>query len=79
MKLQSAMLVNCPTCGNTVSPNADACPHCGELGFNSQRSLPPVKPGVLVGCLIAIALPVSLLVAFCLLEMITEGLLQNGG
>lgn len=26
------MLLNCPTCGKKISPNADPCPHCGEPG-----------------------------------------------
>lgn len=42
----SSNLVNCKTCGESVSKNANTCPHCGEPNFKpfSQSQSQSLKP-----------------------------------
>lgn len=39
-----AELVKCPTCGNSISTNADSCPSCGEDDFYITETKPEKNP-----------------------------------
>jgi uncharacterized protein (DUF983 family) len=55
-------LIACRTCGREISPNAEACPHCGEK-LKSKQTATGLLAALLIGLIIGLILYFAIVAA----------------